>query len=385
MPRTTISRSSRLVGAVAALSLMTGPAVPAEAQGPTTHTVKKGDTLWAIARTYLGDAFQWPQIYKMNTDVVEDPHWIYPGEVIKLQAAPGAKAVPSTDTPAPGAMPAAAPPPAPAPEPVAMRQGNPDDDAGMELFRRRRVVNLENAFKTYREVKYHPLRHGEFLSAGFLTEGDSLPFGMLLGITTPEQIESGRTRAAVQIFSGVAMMPPAGAVYNVGDSLVAVDRREGPLGYGDIIVPTGVIRVTGRNGDQILGTVVAVFGTIREGQAVLPAEHFNDPGAVQYSKVANGVEGHVLTPRDARELRHPQEILFIDVGRTQGVAAGDLFEVRRTAGPQAQVMADAVDEVMATVQVIHVRGRTATVKVISVISPDIKVGTRIRQVARLPG
>src|ERR1044071_6660910 len=86
MPRTTISRSDLSRALLLALPLGLGLAAPARAQEakPTTHTVKKGDTLWDISRTYLGDPFLWPQIYKVNTDLVKDPHWIYPNQVLRL-------------------------------------------------------------------------------------------------------------------------------------------------------------------------------------------------------------------------------------------------------------------------------------------------------------
>src|SRR5207244_380736 len=43
-------------------SKWTAPAaeeLPAEAK---IHIIKKGDTLWDLARTYLGDPYLWPQI-----------------------------------------------------------------------------------------------------------------------------------------------------------------------------------------------------------------------------------------------------------------------------------------------------------------------------------
>jgi len=48
------------------------------------HVVKKGDTLWDLAQTYLKNPFRWPEIFHRNTDIVKDPHWIYPGEVIRI-------------------------------------------------------------------------------------------------------------------------------------------------------------------------------------------------------------------------------------------------------------------------------------------------------------
>ena len=53
-----------------------------EAASVVNYVVKKGDTLWAIAKKYLGSGTKYPQIASENN--IKNPNLIYPGQVFKI-------------------------------------------------------------------------------------------------------------------------------------------------------------------------------------------------------------------------------------------------------------------------------------------------------------
>jgi nucleoid-associated protein YgaU len=48
------------------------------------YVVKQGDTLSKIAEEFYGDKMLYPKIFEANTDVLQDPNKIKPGQRLRI-------------------------------------------------------------------------------------------------------------------------------------------------------------------------------------------------------------------------------------------------------------------------------------------------------------
>ncbi len=205
MPRMTTCRSElRLIALLAGAAGSVPAAWAQDPARPATHTVRRGDTLWDLAAQYLGDPFLWPQIYRLNTDVVEDPHWIYPGEVLRLTADADTRAVPGE------------------PQPVQPPEWTEEG----ALFPRRSRTEIGSTLLAITDDSYRALSQGDFHSSGFMTEGESLPYGRFIGNAEPMQIRVMGQRSFTLLNDVVTVRPPAGATYRAGDTLLVLALME---------------------------------------------------------------------------------------------------------------------------------------------------------------
>jgi len=431
MRRTTICRSERaaLLALVAGLLAGLAPAVAAQdttqarpdtsrpvpdtsqaapapaslGQVPATHTVTTGETLWSIAQLYYGDPLLWPEIYRLNTSLIDDPHWIYPGEDLSLAAGMSvAQAPPETtsvapaqptpgDTvhavPAPDTVVAVAPDttplldtaqvveaPPPPPEPTGAYQ---------TIFDRRRTATQEvrDVLKAYANQPYRPLRRGEFYAAGFLTEQQKFPYGRVFGNTSIPAIPRLTDRSTATTFDQISIQPPRRASYHVGDSLLLVRVDRDIAGWGGVVVPVGVARVTELQRRQVLADVIMQFGRIHDGHLALPLEPFKDPGQVRPTPVEGGLEGVVIAERDLHVLAGPQQIIFINRGRAEGVSQGDVFEVFR---PAAGVVGTSSEQMQVVLEIVHMRDHSASGLILNVGHPKIVPGMPVRLIRKMP-
>ena len=64
---------------------------------PPIHTVRRGDTLWDISWFYYSNPWEWPRVWSYNPEIT-NPHWIYPGDQVRLYEGGKAPATAGTGT-----------------------------------------------------------------------------------------------------------------------------------------------------------------------------------------------------------------------------------------------------------------------------------------------
>jgi LysM repeat protein len=347
------------------------PAAPV----PATHTVKRGDTLWDIAKLYLGDPFLWPEIYRINSDQIEDPHWIYPGEILKLPGAQAkviAVAPPAIPTPAPAPAPAPArsapmSEPAPAPKPLAPAPALVIDTSG-----------LEPAASSVRMGEYVAApwvdQRGGPRGSGFIMQAADLP-----GIASANQ-------SRMRLYDNVIVAPPVGAV--APERELYLSYTLGPLieDFGQIVIPTGVVEITrsARNGEAAVGRVVKMFGEVLQNQRLVALD--SSAGVVRGTPMAviNGRAGKVRWIYDQPVLPSLQNYLVLDIpkGAANPGDQVELFKPRQGPGDGRDL---AIPELhIAWAQVLRVTPHGATVIITAQEQPKIEDGTAARVAAKIP-
>jgi len=346
-------------------------AVPADDSATgRSHTVRKGDTLWDLGRTYLNDPFQWPQIYRLNTAIVENPHWIYPGEVLRL---PGDVQL-ATNT-----------------HVLDQEASAPGGPTVFSAALNTRGVYAPRFGPSALEYEHAAVRPGEIYAAPWADRtGGPERQGRLLAPTDPPGIAEFSTTRRLGPETRAYITLPKGIVAAPGDRFVTVAMGPSLSDNSQVVIPTGIVEVEKTDNGGVATTVriVQQFGEVLLDQGVVPLDRFALDMAARPQNLSLGLESHVLYVPDGAVLPTVQHYVVLDATTKDGVKAGDQFTLYRPSrkmdvpGQSEPVVLP--EEQIALAQVVKVTDWGTTAIIVSQRQAAIKVGTMARLTGRMP-
>jgi LysM repeat protein len=368
---------------------------------PQTHTVVKGDNLWTLAQTYLGNPFLWPELYRLNRDVVEDPHWIYPGEIIRLRAAevtvavlqPGdTTTIPTTQLPTIPVDTTVAQPVTPVAAPPVPAQTVPEELPTAVFNKVQPAGTLASGapISSIIDIPAPPrptVRTGEALTAPFVDrEGGPRSYGRVLKAGDLPGIAEATERYRFQSYDRIMIELPVGNVAPEGERFLSY--RLGPIlnDLGQVMIPTGIVEVvqSPRAGAPAVAKVIRAYTEITASDRLIPLDTAGLNSTVRARRVANGPSTTIRWVQDDHILPSIGAYVILQTTSKEGVKVGDEYQVYRPRPKSSESQVNDPPVPVGRLQVVRSTPFGVTAIVIGQQQPVIEEGMPVRVIARIP-
>ncbi len=269
------------------------------------YTVVQGDTLWDITTRVLGSPWFWPRVWSYNPEIT-NPHWIYPGDVVRFQ--PSGQPLPRLAQLA--AAPREMPPEQPAPE---VQEAPREPEAGPVIqevqamppppVQARRVRRLVNLLLSPRELA----------ESGTLT--NSIADKLLLSPSDEVFLTFPPGRP-----------PSPGQRYMIYRTVEEVTHPITHDEVGYITQITGFATVRAGGGDLSRAVVTEALSEIERGQMVAPMAQL--PLVDQQPTNARvTLSGYIVAVEPGPSVVGERQVVFIDIGQGRGLEPGNRLAV----------------------------------------------------------
>lgn len=307
---------------VAALGLLAGPAaaqtddyadalealgIQSEQSTDDVYVVVPGDTLWDICQSFFGDPDYWPTLWSINNEEITNPHYIYPGQLLRFQ--------PGTDTRPPSI--------------IVDREPSAFDNLAFDD----NFQPLAPVFSTSTDCSIHvpfsTAADGDVtLSAPtFLARSPIEPLGELRSAVPGKELLARGDRVYLR-FRNTSDVN-CGDVYSLYHHIKEIrhpEVRSARLGHAYQV--SGEVLVTDVGERWVTGILVQSFSEIERGE--LLTDRVPVAGRVRSMEMPQDVDGFVIDQaHQTTDLIHRNQVIFIDRGRNDGVQSGTVFWVVR--------------------------------------------------------
>jgi len=257
------------------------------------YTIHKGDTLWDISDQFFDSPWLWPELWQEN-DQIPNPHWIYPGERIRLYQQKGSDKftlkVPGKES---------------------MTQDSSAD------------VQVSNEKDQEKEPVYY--LYPSIDQVGFITKDEIKPLGTIFDIKDNIRLVDMGDTIYIQYDEENADKLLRGSQFTIYRKLLpTTDRKQNKL-LGNQYYILGRVEIIKKEEDFVVGQVVASYRAINIDDFILPYVKRSPKIPIVLSP--SGIDGKIILSEEHTDLMGDFMVAFIDKGSVDNVMPGHQYSI----------------------------------------------------------
>ena len=246
------------------------------------YTVQKGDTLWHISDRFFDSSWLWPDLWSENSQI-SNPHWIYPGERIRIFHQKGTERLVGKSVAKPQAL---------------------------------KIEPPKSPLYYY----YSPID-----KIGFIRKDPVVPSGVIFKVKDDkEMIGMGDM---VFIRSKEDITPPfaSGSKYTVYRTSTPIIDQKTKRVIGTQHYLTGIVEITKIEPSFAMARVIQSYRTIEVGNLLIPYKR-RSPN-IELTQSKKGLTGQLIISEEHADIIGDNDIAFIDKGSRDDVKPGQQYSL----------------------------------------------------------
>jgi LysM repeat protein len=299
---------------------------------PTIYVIKKGDTLWGLSDRFLKDPHYWPDLWAANPKQITNPHLIFPGQKVKVY---------------------------PDRIEVAEAPAKPQAETPKATEAKKEIAEEVAPEKTF------SVRGGE----GFLLEKGFNAAGIIIAAQEDRKLLGTGDLAYTDI--GSESGAKTGKYYSIFKNAGPVTHPVSSVVMGSKIVPLGTLKLEEMEEKTSSAVITDSFLEVGVGAYLMP--YRDKRREVSLLAADRDLSGYVVDSLRGIFTIGAGEIVYLDLGREQGLKTGNMLYVVRDVVPEQKFLdltplGKLPDEVLGVVVVVDTGKNTATALVVKSVN-----------------